>query len=88
MKSKFFFDLGKCFSKFDLERAEDLFCTSVQDMQSGLWAYETFEDLKVLDLVRLLSVEYGEKTREQVVSRQINKILREAGLRVRRDMLP
>lgn len=67
-----------------MDSALNLFYTSVQDMQSGFSAFTTLDDLKVLDLVWLLSKEHKEKTREQVVSRQINKILREVGLKIRR----
>lgn len=69
------------------ERAYDLYATSVQDMQSSISHYGNFEDIKVLELVRLISMRHGEKTRVIVVTRHIKKILREAGFKFRREIL-
>lgn len=84
MKQLVFFVLRDGQDVYD--RAYDLFATSVQDMQSGLWQYETFEDLKVLEMARLLSEDFKEKTREKVLSRRIDRVLRDAGLEVRRRL--
>lgn len=54
-------------------RVNNLVNTSVQDMQSGMWAYE-FKDLNVLRAALKVVEKRGEKTKARVIETKIRKL--------------
>lgn len=60
-----------------LMRARSLVNTSVQDMQSGLWAYKTREDLRVLGVGYHICKNRGEKTKARLLVSKIKKLRKE-----------
>ena len=68
-------------SKEISERARDLVGTSVDDLQSGLWAYSTREDLRVLRAGLKIVKRRKETTKAKILERRIKKV--ESGLGVK-----
>lgn len=56
-------------------RVNNLANTSVQDMQSGMWAYE-YKDLNVLQAALKVVKKRGEKTKAKVIETKIRKLLK------------
>ena len=60
-----------------LKRAHGLVNTSVQDMQSGLWAYKTIEDKRVIGVALIICRNRGEKTKAKILQAKFNKMQKE-----------
>jgi hypothetical protein len=60
-----------------LQLARDLVNTSVEDMQSGLWAYKTRFDLRVLGAAFAIVNNRGEKTKAKILDRKIRMLKKE-----------
>lgn len=63
------------------ERVRDLVGTSVDDLQSGLWAYNTRDDLRVLRAGLKIVKRRKETTKAKILERRIKKV--ESGLGVK-----
>lgn len=59
------------------DRARSLVNSSVQDMQSGLWAYTDRDDLQVLRTGLMIVNKRGEKTKATILKRKIKKLEKE-----------